>query len=35
MIRCITTFVLVTALVMPAMAQNAAKTNMEIFRQKI
>ena len=35
MIRCMTTFVLATALVVPAMAQNAATTNMEIFRQKI
>ena len=30
-----TAFVLATALVVPAMAQNAATTNMEIFRQKI
>jgi hypothetical protein len=35
MIRCMTTFVLATVLVVPAMAQNAATTNMEIFRQKI
>jgi len=34
MIRCMT-FVLATALVVPAMAQNAATTNMEILRQKI
>jgi len=30
-----TAFVLATALVVPAMAQNAATTNMEILRQKI
>ena len=35
MIRCMTAFVLATALVVPAMAQNAATTNMEILRQKI
>jgi hypothetical protein len=35
MIRCMTAFVLATALVAPAMAQNAATTNMEILRQKI
>jgi len=35
MIRCMTAFVLATALVVPAMAQNAPTTNMEILRQKI
>ena len=35
MIRCMTAFVLATALMVPAMAQNAATTNMEILRQKI
>ena len=35
MIRCMTAFVLATALVAPTMAQNAATTNMEILRQKI
>ncbi len=35
MIRCMAAFALGTALVVPAMAQNAATTNMEILRQKI
>ena len=35
MIRCMTAFVLATALMVTAMAQNAATTNMEILRQKI
>ena len=34
-IRGMTAFVLATALVAPAMAQNAATTNMEILRQKV
>ena len=35
MIRCMTAFVLATALVLPAMAQKEATTDMEILRQKI
>jgi len=35
MIQYMTTFVLATALVVPAMAQNASTANMEILRQKI
>jgi Spy/CpxP family protein refolding chaperone len=35
MIRCMTAFVLAAALAVPAMAQNAAATNMDILRQKI
>jgi len=35
MIQCMKAFVLATVLMVPAMAQNAATTNMEILRQKI